>query len=346
MNKFANIQVVRTLSAAAVLVYHLGRYEEVTFRQSTPFSQATNSVLLGWAVCLFFAISGFVVSHSLTHSTPRRFLVRRLIRIFPAYWLAVAVAYVIRLQIGLPPPPLDRHFLYALTLLPIAPVQSYVLLIEWTLVFEIFCYLMAMTFSAIGGPRGLWIGAVCWVTWCLIRISFWPDGALDPLPGWKKIVISGYGVPFALGMIAHALRNHGQALRPFVFPATAALLLSAAINVLPSQWAFVTYSIGSGSVIWLAATGRQSEASSLLVRYGDWTYGLYLTHPTILCAIFLPLARRGSPDSIALVAFTGAASILIGCGFGALELRCSSWVRDRLIRSRPKLLPQPLGQAA
>ena len=28
MNKFANIQVVRTLSAAAVLVYHLGRYEE------------------------------------------------------------------------------------------------------------------------------------------------------------------------------------------------------------------------------------------------------------------------------------------------------------------------------
>jgi hypothetical protein len=46
------------------------------------------------------------------------------------------------------------------------------------------------------------------------------------------------------------------------------------------------------------------------------------------------------------VAFTGAASILIGCGFGALELRCSSWVRDRLIRSRPKLLPQPLGQAA
>ena len=95
-----------------------------------------------------------------------------------------------------------------------------------------------------------------------------------------------------------------------------ALLLSAAINVLPSQWAFVTYSAGSGMVIWLAATGKQSEGDSLLVRYGDWTYGLYLTHPTILCAIFLPLARRGSPDSLALVAFTGAASILIGCGFG------------------------------
>jgi peptidoglycan/LPS O-acetylase OafA/YrhL len=258
---------------------------------------------------------------------------RRLVRIFPAYWLAVAVTYVIRVQIGLPPPPLDRHFLYALTLLPIAPVQSYVLLIEWTLVFEIFCYLMAMTFAAIGGPRGLWIGAACWVMWCLARIVFWPERALDPLPGWKWIAISAYGVPFALGMIAHALRNQGQALRPFVIPATAALFLSAAINVLPSQWAFVTYSVASGMVIWFAATGRQSDANSL-------------THPTILCAIFLPLARRGSPDSLALVAFTGAASILIGCGFGALELRFSSWVRDRLIRPRPGVRPQPLRQAA
>jgi peptidoglycan/LPS O-acetylase OafA/YrhL len=192
----------------------------------------------------------------------------------------------------------------------------------------------------------LWIGAICWVTWCLVRIAFWPDGALDPLPGWRKIAISAYGIPFALGMLAHALRNHARVLRPFAIPATAALLLSAAINVLPSQWAFVTYSLGSGMVIWLAATGKQFEGDSLLVRYGDWTYGLYLTHPTILCAIFLPLARRGSPDSLALVAFTGAASILIGCGFGAMELRVASWVRDRLIRSRPEVRPQLLQQAA
>jgi exopolysaccharide production protein ExoZ len=346
MVKYHNIQIVRSVSAAAVLAYHLGRYEELAYGHATPFSLATNTPLLGWSVCLFFVISGFVVAHSLQNTTPGKFLARRLIRIFPAYWLAVAIAYVVRLQIDMPPPALDHHFLYALTLLPIAPEHSYILIIEWTLVIEISCYLVSIAFASLGGYRGVVIGAACWLTVCLIRIALWPERALAPLPGWQRVLISGYDVPFALGMLAHALREHGRSLRPLAIPAAVTLLLSSSIGVLPSQWAFVAYSLGSGLVIWLAATGHDADVKSLLVRYGDWTYGLYLLHPTILCAIFFPLARRGVPDSLALVAFAAAASVLIGCGFGSIEVRVSSWVRDRLIRRPPIVRSQPERQAA
>ncbi|MFX8653275.1 acyltransferase family protein, partial [Acinetobacter baumannii] len=49
-----------------------------------------------WGVCFFFVLSGFIIAH--VHwkdlGSPDRvsgFLWRRLVRIFPTYWLALAI---------------------------------------------------------------------------------------------------------------------------------------------------------------------------------------------------------------------------------------------------------------
>ena len=43
----------------------------------------------GWAVNMFFAISGFLIAHSAQRGTAAGYLKRRALRIFPGYWVSI-----------------------------------------------------------------------------------------------------------------------------------------------------------------------------------------------------------------------------------------------------------------
>ena len=86
--RFNNIQILRFFAAArlcstTVIPTRANGGEDAA---DPPFD-----FRFAGGVELFFAISGFVVSHSLSRTTPGRFLVLRLIRIYPAFWLAAAI---------------------------------------------------------------------------------------------------------------------------------------------------------------------------------------------------------------------------------------------------------------
>lgn len=339
VERFYNLQVLRTLTAIIVLLVHMGMYAKLTFGHDTPFFQSLLTPIFGWSVCLFFSISGFVVAHSLKTTPSGRFLVQRLIRVFPTYWLAVIFGIVVRYWLEFSPPAFNKHFCWGLTLLPGGQEQAYVLFIEWTLVFEVTCYFVVCTFAFFGGYRAVIVGSLVWLSACLTRIAVWPDGSMTPMPGWQRIGLSAHNVPFLLGVLACALKDHGRALRPFVFPAVAASMLAAPLGFVSVPWAYVIYSAGSAGVIWLAVTGRDTDKSSLLVQWGDWTYGLYLMHPMILLGIFLPLAKRGQTLTEPLIFFAGAIALLLGSAFGAAEFRSSQWLRRKLISRQKKVEP-------
>ncbi len=87
------IQALRALAAMAVVVAHTGG----EFEEHLSLPGLMPSFIHGGAgVDLFFVISGFVMVYSSErlfgqHGAPRSFMMRRLIRIVPPYWLLTTV---------------------------------------------------------------------------------------------------------------------------------------------------------------------------------------------------------------------------------------------------------------
>lgn len=104
----------------------------------------------GWyGVCLFFLISGFVITHAALHESPRAFVVRRLFRIYPM----VAVALALGLLLEPPTRALatPESVLAALLLVNywISP-QVVLIGVAWTLAVEMLFYALILATHALG----------------------------------------------------------------------------------------------------------------------------------------------------------------------------------------------------
>src|SRR5258708_224151 len=112
-SKNAGLQAARAIAALTVAYYH----SYVVVRGSFPESAWLPIPGLGvWGflgVNFFFAISGFVICLVLTRPsfTVRSFLVRRAFRLYPMYWVTMAVVTVL-IAFGKYPPQAIGHFLY------------------------------------------------------------------------------------------------------------------------------------------------------------------------------------------------------------------------------------------
>ena len=108
---------------------------------------------------LFFVISGFVIFSLTEHQVigPRRFLLDRLARIAPLYWLATLLAFT-AVSLGLPLYGCSSDPLLLLKSLLFIPAYSPnghlwpTLLLGWTLNYEMFFYLLFAVFLCLPGP--------------------------------------------------------------------------------------------------------------------------------------------------------------------------------------------------
>ncbi len=101
----------------------------------------------GWfGVCLFFLISGFVITHSARRESLRVFVLRRAFRIGPPLVVAVLVVAALDLLAGTRRPWTD--YLYGLTLAGYFTVPQIVVLgVAWTLVIEVIFYALMAAVS-------------------------------------------------------------------------------------------------------------------------------------------------------------------------------------------------------
>lgn len=332
--RYYNLQVLRIVAAAAIVVLHVGSISRVYFRTCPELLEFVNPHFLGKGVTLFFCISGFVIMHSLNSTTPRRFLAARLLRIYPAFWMALVIALVLRCGCGSMAFPFDARLLRCLSLLPIASFEDYVLGVEWTLVFEVFFYVMAAMLALIGGPRFLLIAGSAWLVACLIRVLYWPNRSLDPCPGFREIWFSGQNIPMLLGLLVYQLRDRLRHLRPFAPALIGVCLLFPFTGIVIGPKNFLIDSAGFALIVWFAATGPSNNAGSILVRCGDWSYGVYLMHTTIIAVAYHLALRRMSPPPHAFIYFVGFLALYVGLLFGAAEMGLYRWLTRRLFAPR------------
>src|SRR4051794_36748970 len=87
--RFHNLQVLRVVAAVGVVAFHLGHHAgEMLGAGGRLVEWLRTGPWAVFPVPLFFALSGFVLSHALQASPRGRFLFGRVLRLYPGYWVA------------------------------------------------------------------------------------------------------------------------------------------------------------------------------------------------------------------------------------------------------------------
>ena len=292
----SNIQLLRFVAAAAVLLSHAADL----------FLPDDSWIwFLPWTagVDVFFVISGFVMVYLTNGQFGRRgasgaFLVRRLLRIAPPYWLFTTLMVATVLLFGeyvrntqLSPATLATSF--AFVPWPRADGTLHPLLSQgWTLNYEAFFYLAFA--AALLFRRGLaWLGAGFVA---LAILHAWIPEQWFMLHFWSQPII----VEFIAGIGLGRLFLRGYRLPPWASVAMAVAAVVMLVARVGDTIAFVRpIGFGGPALLLCASLALSAEPRHppawrrMLIAGGDASYTLYLSHTFTVNAALLAWQRVG-----------------------------------------------------
>jgi peptidoglycan/LPS O-acetylase OafA/YrhL len=317
--RVANLDVLRAAAALLVLGIHAyalgGRVAPIkaVYWYDVPL------IAMASGVWLFFVISGYVISRPFinrllsSEPLPRTgaYALRRGLRIYPLYWIALTVFIVIQGTTGTRTWQLVVHYALLNNLVP--GREEALLAPAWTLTLEVLFYasipLLALAVRGChrGGLSAERLAAIVLASW-LASIAF---AALADLPGdgqtglWLRFLFPGMWQAFCPGILLAIAPHlgHGRWRRWLVeFPAkrvatavAVAALAGAALlsSIAPLRFGIVPYqllsdasrplfSVGYGLIVAAALRARPwAEGRRWVLELGLASYGLYLLHPVI-----------------------------------------------------------------
>ncbi len=258
------------------------------------------------AVQVFFVLSGFVLTGSLTRTSGRyvnlRFLVRRAFRIYPPYWFAVTLSWLASFFYVLPLPR-DGFTPWIAIFAGIHPPLSSLLWffpwpneagglmpVGWTLTVETLFSLIFPLLVMIA-VRTHWLLLIAASGTVLLTNVTRPVGIINAL---------AFSIGIALYYEQDALRaffTRGSAARLAVWLVISLLLFLAPLLFFPlipmyglfvfdwPRWTLLTLELGAGGIV-AATVGSRGMAQIFTARpiafLGRISYSLYLLHFTVL----------------------------------------------------------------
>lgn len=353
-NKLTNVQAMRAIAAIIIVTGHSFSWMSYSMPADILVQEIVR-VLGSFAyagVDLFFVISGLIVTTSAistANEIPGRlnaaykFALRRIIRIYPIYWLVLAISIFASRWLSLCPPdwlnlatPFQWFFL--LTSRP-APVPQ-----AWSLSFELFFYFI-LTLAIIIAPRHIFKVIAMWIILSAMAIL------LIWIKNGKYIVaLSPYLFEFTLGSLIAYLRlqkmtefSHASLILGIAFFLIGAILTPqhGALKELDRVW---TFGMGGFLMIYaLTSLEQRGEVKSprWLEMLGDASYSIYLWQFLVIKGLDLAfkkihLAGHINPTLTVLIWIT--TTIAIGCSSYRLIEKPTMKAARALTRSRESLL--------
>jgi peptidoglycan/LPS O-acetylase OafA/YrhL len=335
-----NLTALRGAACLVVVFAHLHGWD-VAFGVDTPVFREVRWVGVG-CLDLFFVLSGFIITatnhrHFGRPAAVPGYLFRRVWRVYPTYWAAMALAAgTMWVFFGLQPFAADMLPKWPAWLALVPSTEgNFLISPAWTLVYEVVCYAVvgavlglpprlaaaalagwaaAVALAGAGrGPAGPWL-ANPWVGASLspFVLEFLGGGLVAWLAGrgargwWRTACVIGLtwatvgAVLVARGPEPYALALADQRLRVLVFGPPAVLIVYGLV----------------------AAEGRW-RVPGWLRRTGDASYSLYLTHAQVMFAalyVGVRVPHTRVPHLLWLVG-TFAAVLAVGFAFYALVER-------------------------
>lgn len=296
---------LRGLAALAVVAYHYldrGPHLYPVLGSRNPWVEWGQ-----YGVQLFFMISGFVIFDSVRYSTTGKFFAYRVIRLYPAYWVAVILTFFTVSVFGLPGRETPLHVAFVnLTMLQGFINVQHVDGAYWTLAIELTFYIVI---ALLARTRAL---ADRWIFWTLVLwlgISVTLRAAAVVLKGIVALEILGsiaYWMPvFIVGIALNVGYSTGRWSKP------AALIVASICAVAPGNvYVVVPLMVATAltlSAIFIALPEQVRPLSDYL---GELSYPIYLVHQNIGYVALLALASYGVPQ-YAAVLITAAAALTL-----------------------------------
>lgn len=297
------IQYLRGLAAAGVVIYHVYDYFPAPLGRSFEIG--------AHGVDVFFVISGFIMYSAARDERVIQFVSRRLIRVFPLYWLATLFLLLLELLI------LKKHPSGTETVLSLALIPHYsemhraeiwpILVPGWTLSYELLFYgLFAL---GIATRRVLAVPVVAIVALVALGALYKPH--LAPL----VVATSSLLLEFLLGLlIGLAVHRRPALLLGIVLAAVAVSLGSLVLD-----WNGAAVYAGAAAIVagavWLEGSRsriaeRRDNPSPRPIRslrlLGEASYSIYLFHTP-----FLGVVSWLAGDSLAGVSELAANTIAV-----------------------------------
>ena len=320
-----SLQVFRGLAALAVVAHHAVLSTDA-FIGKVPdlLARALNLGYLG--VDFFFVLSGFIIMFAHmgdegSLSSVRRYSLKRLVRVFPAY-LPISIALIV-LYAWLPgiSASADRGYSLLSSLLLLPADGPPALSVAWTLVHELMFYTAFLLFFI--SRRWLAAGLLTWAGLILLTQPVWSS------TGWLRYPLSVLNIEFMLGVLAawvvmswasrtKLAREWGWVVISGVLVVCLGLVM---ISIEPSAHYRLVFAFGLAVVIVGFAMHEQSSQlhwPGWLMMMGNASYSIYLVHNPLLSVTQRLAGRLG-------VAWAGGGAVirrrLLGVGWLCLLSR-------------------------
>ncbi|WP_051987393.1 acyltransferase [Bosea sp. UNC402CLCol] len=326
--RFDNLQGLRGFAALLVLVEHTANAISTRFLGVSPYDSPLAIFPFAAGVDIFFVISGFIIAFSSRSlfgkpGAWKSFLLRRLARVVPLYWLMTGVMICAFILIGSRAwsdtswSSVAASFLF-LPAVNVDGITSPILAIGWTLNYEMAFYaLFAVALCFSQGIALVFIVGMLVLPAVLGKLF---EPATLALQFWTNPIV----LEFAAGVCLYELHRSGKLALPGIAQiclSLTALFCFAMTASEPGPWRWIVWG-GPAALLVAAALGTAALQGKLArggSRAGDWSYGIYLTHfPIVMigsmtCQVLFPQTNWvwfGLFPVFVLIATLAAAALL------------------------------------
>jgi len=330
---YRSIQICRAVAALLVVLLHLAVY----FANPKYFGLSGIDALFTFGrsgVEFFFVLSGFIITfvHWSDFGNPAKLLTyakKRAIRIYPTYWIIFAAVYLVAasplgsgVRLDLPTLVKTLALLPQASSDPISGTSSPILIVAWSLQYEILFYLLMAVFIVDRRIGGL----ICALL--LINMLACRAGAcLVFAPYLQTTFVLLFGLGAAIAFIC---KTSVKVRHPLFLAGIGActFVVSAIINVVTGEQPILAYGIASAVMVlgFVKAEdyGKLKIKQDWAVSLGDASYALYLIHypvVSILCRLAVRSGLHGAVGAAVAAPVIVTACVAASIGFNRLVER-------------------------
>lgn len=345
------VQYLRAAAALVVFLFHIS----VLSQQVWALDPARVDQVGAAGVDLFFVISGFIMAMIVARPGAfdgKEFWIRRIARVVPAYWAVTIGVFALALFIPSIFSSTTADIGKLLTSLAFVPLDdgtgslAPLLVVGWTLNYEMFFYAVVAVSAGLFGDRRL-IGASALLL-TLVAIGL----VVDPGHPTVGFYTDPMLLEFVFGILIFNLwsrtkdqKSQAGSLAAFV---SGVLLLIIQWETPVGEWRALFWGAPAALVLY-GGLGCLSFRSQLLARLGDWSFALYLTHIFVvtfyikhvvvrMTTVSLPWQAHYLIMTVIAVAVAAAFYRLVEQPFSALSLRLLRGTRIKAPASAQRLV--------
>ena len=317
------LDLLRFAAASAVLAFHFGFRGAAHGVQDVGYPELADVAKYGYlGVELFFMISGYVIPWSLRGRSVADFCAARFIRLYPTFWLAVALLAAVPPLLGewrfhLP----LRDTLVNLTRLAEFLGSPYLDGVFWTLATELQFYALVAVVVGFLGFKRLPSALLVWLLLgCLVTTYAKASGGMPPYPGGAFFMYFCFGAgcyflshlgersasTYALlglslpMMLVHSIYKAGAAAAMFGTPFSLAVVIP--VVLLSAALVFFSHRI-------------TLQKAAVITFLGGLTYPLYLLHENLgyafLNTVFSGMNRWVALACVVALSYAAAAAVYV-----------------------------------